>query len=132
VIAMILLVVLGTLIDIIHKKNVKYFFDNAKKAKKNAQVELSTAKRTSVILKTVAHDIATTAELGRGKRRVAHVMGMYGTIIFWACSAILIFSYSSAGIETPSSITTLWHAGAILTCLGGYWFWFFFKSRCIS
>jgi hypothetical protein len=34
VIAMILLVVLGTLIDIIHKKNVKYFFDNAKKAKK--------------------------------------------------------------------------------------------------
>ena len=34
VIAMILLVVLGTLVDIIHKKNVKYFFDNAKKAKK--------------------------------------------------------------------------------------------------
>ena len=51
-------------------KNVKYFFDNAKKAKKNAQIELTTAKRTSVILKTVAHDIATTAELGRGKRRI--------------------------------------------------------------
>ena len=132
VIAMILLVVLGTLIDIIHKKNVKYFFDNAKKAKKNAQVELSTAKRTSVILKTVAHDIATTAELGRGKRRVAHVMGMYGTIIFWACSAILIFSYSSVGIETPSSITTLWHAGAILTCLGGYWFWFFLRVDVLA
>ena len=132
VIAMILLVVLGTLVDIIHKKNVKYFFDNAKKAKKNAQVELSTAKRTSVILKTVAHDIATTAELGRGKRRVAHVMGMYGTIIFWACSAILIFSYSSAGIETPSSITTLWHAGAILTCLGGYWFWFFLRVDVLA
>ena len=46
VLAMILLVALGTLIDIIHKKNVKYFFDNAKKAKKNAQIELSTAKRT--------------------------------------------------------------------------------------
>ena len=132
VIAMILLVALGTLIDIIHKKNVKYFFDNAKKAKKNAQIELSTAKRTSVILKTVAHDIATTAELGRGKRRVAHVMGMYGTIIFWACSAILIFSYSSAGIETPSSITTLWHAGAILTCLGGYWFWFFLRVDVLA
>ena len=126
-IAMIVLVAVGTIMDIIHKKNVKYFFDNAKKAKKNAQIELSTAKRTSVILKTVAHDIATTAELGRGKRRVAHVMGMYGTIIFWACSAILIFSYSSAGVETPSSITILWHVGAILTCLGGYWFWFFLR-----
>ena len=67
VVAMIILVALGTLIDIIHKKNVKYFFDNAKKAKKNALIELSTAKRTSVILKTVAHDIATTAELGEEK-----------------------------------------------------------------
>ena len=52
---------------------------------------------------------------------------MYGTIIFWVCSAILIFSYSSAGIETPSTLTALWHTGAILTCLGGYWFWFFLR-----
>ena len=34
VILMIGLVALGTLMDIIHKKNVKYFFNNAKKAKK--------------------------------------------------------------------------------------------------
>jgi len=34
VIVMGLLVVLGTVLDIIHKKNVKYFFENAKKAKK--------------------------------------------------------------------------------------------------
>jgi hypothetical protein len=34
VILMIFFVVLGTVLDIIHKKNVKYFFENAKKAKK--------------------------------------------------------------------------------------------------
>ena len=34
VIAMVALVILGTLLDIVHKKNVKYFFNNAKKAKK--------------------------------------------------------------------------------------------------
>ena len=62
-----------------------------KKQKKMQKLNLSTAKRTSVILKTVAHDIATTAELGRGKRRVAHVMGMYGTIIFWACFSFTNF-----------------------------------------
>ena len=116
VLAMAALTLIGVLVDIIHKKNVKYFFDNAKKAKKNAKIELSTGKRTAVILKTVAHDIATTAELGWGKRRLAHVLGMYGTIIFWISSAILIFSYSSVGIETPSSLTALWHIGAILTC----------------
>ena len=132
VIAMILLVIISTALDMLHKKNVIYFFRNAKKAKKFAKIELSASKKTAVILKTVAHDIATTAELGRGKRRVAHVMGMYGTIIFWICSAILIFSYSSAGIETPTSLTTLWHAGAILTCLGGYWFWFFLRVDVLA
>ena len=132
VIIMVAFVIIGTLIDIIHKKNVKYFFNNAKKAKLNAKVELSTGKRTAVILKTVAHDIATTAELGRGKRRVAHVLGMYGTIIFWITSALLIFSFPTSGSTTPSSITIMWHAGAIITCLGGYWFWFFLRVDVLA
>ena len=37
VITMIGLVILGTVLDMIHKKNVKYFFNNAKKAKKKRQ-----------------------------------------------------------------------------------------------
>ncbi len=126
-IVMIGLVALGTIMDIIHKKNVKYFFNNAKKAKKNAKVELTTSQRTSVILKTVAHDIATTSELGKGKRRIAHVLGMYGTIIFWVTSVLMIFSYPTAGTDTPESVTLMWHLGAVLTCLGGFWFWFFLR-----
>ena len=83
VIAMAGLVIIGTLLDIIHKKNVKYFFENAKKAKKNAKIQLTTSQKTSVILKTVASDIATTSELGRGKRRAAHLLGMYGTCLLY-------------------------------------------------
>ena len=131
-IAMIALVAIGTLIDIIHKKNVKYFFDNAKKAKKSAKIQLTSGQRTSVILKTVVHDIATTAELGRGKRRVAHVLGMYGTIIFWVTSVILIFSFPTAGSSTPSSLTIMWHVGAIMTCLGGFWFWLFLRVDVLA
>ena len=129
---MIGLVALGTIMDIIHKKNVKYFFDNAKKAKKNAKVQLTASQKTSVILKTVAHDIATTAELGWGKRRISHVLGMYGTIIFWITSALLIFLFPTAGSSTPSSITIMWHVGAIITCLGGYWFWFFLRVDVLA
>jgi len=132
VIAMIGLVVIGTLLDIIHKKNVKYFFNNAKKAKKSAKVQLTSAQRTSVILKTIAHDIATTSELGRGKRRIAHVLGMYGTIIFWLTSVLMIFSFPLAGADTPSSLTIMWHVGGIMTCLGGYWFWFFLRVDVYS
>ena len=40
VILMIILVVLGTFLDIIHKKNVKYFFLNAKNAKDKAKKTL--------------------------------------------------------------------------------------------
>jgi hypothetical protein len=126
VILMVLLIIIGTGLDMLHKKNVVYFFRNAKKAKKSATTVLSTGKKTAVILKTVAHDIATTSELGMGKRRIAHVLGMYGTIIFWITSVILIFSYTD-GSTAPTYLTLAWHAGAILTCIGGYWFWFFLR-----
>jgi|TARA_Y100000817_G_scaffold60610_1_gene45345 hypothetical protein len=126
VIAMILMVIISTALDMIHKKNVIYFFRNAKKAKKSAKTELSTGKKTAVILKTVAQDIATTSELGMGKRRLAHVLGMYGTILFWITSVLLIFKYTD-GVTAPNYITSLWHIGAIMTCVGGYWFWFFLR-----
>ena len=46
VIAMISLVIIGTIMDMIHKKNVKYFFQNAKKAKLQAKREVSTGEKT--------------------------------------------------------------------------------------
>ena len=126
VISMLLLVVLSTALDMLHKKNVVYFFRNAKKAKKSAKIDLSVGKKTAVILKTVAHDIGTTSELGMGKRRLAHVLGMYGTILFWLASVILIFKYTG-GLDAPNYLTMMWHIGAFMTCLGGYWFWFFLR-----
>ena len=125
-VAMVLLIVVGVGLDMLHKKNVVYFFRNAKKAKKSAKEELNVGKKTAVILQTVVHDIATTSELGMGKRRLAHVLGMYGTILFWIGSAVLIFKYSNVA-QAPSLITIIWHVGAIMTCIGGYWFWFFLR-----
>ena len=131
-ILMVGLVILGTLMDIIHKKNVKYFFNNAKKAKKSATRELGTGERVSVIAKTVVYDIGTTSELGAGKRRVAHLLGMYGTILFWVASVVMIFFYASTSSSTPSLWPILWHAGAIMTVLGGAWFWFFLRVDVYS
>ena len=102
VIGMGILVFVGTLIDIIHKKNVKYFFSNAKKAKQSATKKLSTGEKTSVVIKTIATDVLTTAELGAGKRRTAHLLGMYGTILFWVTSVVMIFCYSTTNSVTPT------------------------------
>jgi len=131
-IVMVVLVVAGTLVDIIHKKNVKYFFENAKKAKKSATRELGTVERASIIAKTVVYDIGTTSELGAGKRRVAHLLGMYGTILFWVASVVMIFCYSSPSSNTPSVWPIIWHTGAIMTVLGGCWFWFFLRVDVYS
>ena len=132
VIVMIGLIVVGTVMDIIHKKNVKYFFNNAKKAKKSATRELGTAERVSIIAKTVVYDIGTTSELGAGKRRVAHLLGMYGTVLFWVASVVMIFFYASTSSNTPSVWPILWHVGAIMTVLGGAWFWFFLRVDVYS
>ena len=132
VIVMGLLVVLGTLLDIIHKKNVKYFFENAKKAKKSAKKTLTTGEKTAVVIKTITSDIATTSELGAGKRRAAHLLGMYGTILFWVGSVIMIFCYASPTSDTPLIWPIIWHMGAIMTFLGGFWFWLFLRVDVYS
>ena len=126
IVAMIILIALGTIIQMIHHKNLTYFFNNAKKAKLSATKELGLGEKTSIIAKTTVVDIGTTSELGFGKRRLAHVLGMYGTILFWISSVILIFNYSD-GSTAPSYLALMWHVGALMTCLGGYWFWFFLR-----
>jgi len=132
VIVMAILVVVGTLLDIIHKKNVKYFFNNAKKAKLSATKTLSAGEKISVISKTIVSDIATTSELGAGKRRAAHLLGMYGTVLFWIGSVIMIFCYATPSSDTPSVWPIIWHVGAIMTVLGGSWFWFFLRVDVYS
>ena len=91
IIAMVVLIAAGTIIQMIHHKNLTYFFNNAKKAKLSATKELGIGEKTSVIAKTAIVDIGTTSELGFGKRRLAHVLDMYGTILFWVSSAVLVF-----------------------------------------
>ena len=127
VVLMVVLVVVGTFFEMLHKKNFTYFFQNAKKAKLSATKTLGVGEKASIVIKTVATDVLSTAELGAGQRRIAHVFGMWGTILFWATSAIMIFCYSTIESETPLIYPLLWHLGAIMTCVGGYWFWFFLR-----
>ena len=42
---------IGTFMDILHKKNVKYFFQNAKKAKNKLKENFRIGEKTSIYLK---------------------------------------------------------------------------------
>jgi len=101
IVLMVILVVVGTFFEMLHKKNFTYFFQNAKKAKQSATKILGVGEKTSIVIKTVATDVLTTAELGVGQRRIAHVLGMWGTILFWVTSTIMIFCYSTTELKHP-------------------------------
>ena len=125
VITMVLLVAGGTVLDMIHKKSALYFFKNAEKAKAEASRSISGGEKVSIAIKTIAEDVLTSAEFCNPVRRIAHLLTMYGFIIFAATTAIMIFGYS--GADTPAILPVLWHAGALMLCVGGYWFWFFIR-----
>ena len=125
VVAMILLVVGGTILDTIHKKSAKYFFENAKKAEKNARRSVSSGEKMGLAIQTVTNEVLTSSEFANPQRRISHLFTMYGFIIFVVATAVLIFVHptsASAGIWP-----LLWHLGAAMLCFGGYWFWFFIR-----
>ena len=47
---MVIFTVGGVILDMMHKKNVKFFFNNAKKAKLSATKSVSTGEKTAIIL----------------------------------------------------------------------------------
>lgn len=124
VVLMILLVIGGTVLDMMHKQSAKYFFANSKKAQDGAKRKVGGGKKAGLAVKTVANEVLTSSEFCNSKRRLSHLMTMYGFIVFVVTSAILIFKYTGSGAEAPGLIGFLWHLGALSLCVGGYWFWF--------
>ena len=125
VILMILLVIGGTIIDMIHKKSAQYFFENSKKQEKNAKRTVSGGEKAGAAVSVLLNEVLTSAEFANPQRRLSHLFTMYGFIIFVVSTAVLIFGYptsADAGIWG-----TLWHLGAASLALGGYWFWFFIR-----
>ncbi len=125
VILMAILVAGGTLLDTIHKKSAQYFFENSEKQKKMASREVSGGEKVGIAVKTVAVDVLTSAEFCNQKRRVAHLLTMYGFILFVVSTAVMIFGYADSA--NAAAWPLLWHLGALMVCVGGYWFWFFIR-----
>jgi len=121
VIVMFIFVVGGTILDMLHKKSAQYFFENAKKAEKAAKRTVSGGEKASMAIQTVTSEVLTSSEFANPKRRLSHLLTMYGFIIFVATTVIMIFSGAEA---TAKIVPVLWHIGALMLCVGGYWFWF--------
>ena len=73
------------------------------------------------------YEALTSGEFCDPRRRLAHLLTMYGFLAYVITTIILVFVYPTADTPAPVVLTALWHIGALMICIGGYWFWFFIR-----
>ena len=127
VIIMVLFVIGGTIFDVIHKRSAAFFFNKSKEAEAARKREVGGGEKMGIAIKTVAEDVLTSAEFCNANRRIAHLLGMYGFVLFILASAMMVFKYPTPEMATPVIWPLMWHIGALMVCVGGYWFWFFIR-----
>jgi len=125
VVLMIVLVAAGTLFDIVHKGSAKYFFANWRKSRSKGtpQVELA-----SIALQTAVVDVLASGEFCNARRRVAHLLTMYGFVLYVVTTAVMVFRYATPATPGPDVWPVLWWIGGLMILVGGYWFWFFIRA----
>jgi len=121
VVLMIILVVAGTLFDILHKGSAKYFFANWRRSKSNAQ-QLGGGELVSIAVQTAVVDVLASGEFCNVRRRIAHLLTMYGFVLYVVATIAMVF-----GNPTTDLWPQLWGIGGLLVLVGGYWFWFFIR-----
>ncbi len=124
---MIFLVAAGTLFDIVHKGSAKYFFRNWGKSKAKGAKQLGSGDLAAIAVQTVAVDVLASGEFCNPHRRIAHLLGMYGFVFYVLATVVMVFGYPTPATPTPGLWSFLWWVGALMVCVGGYWFWFFIR-----
>ena len=124
---MILCVVVGTLFDIIHNKSAKYFFANWRNAQEKGSRKVGGGEIVTLGVQTAVVEVATSGEFCNPQRRAAHLLTMYGFIAYIVATVVMVFGYPTPASSVPVIWPTLWTLGALLVCVGGYWFWFFIR-----
>jgi len=127
VVLMIVLVAAGTVFDIVHKGSARYFFDNWRKSRSKGSQQVGGGEMVSLAVKTGLVDVLASGEFCNARRRVAHLLTMYGFLIYVVTTAVMVFGYPTPAAPTPGILPLLWWVGGLMICVGGYWFWFFIR-----
>lgn len=126
IVIMVVLVAAGTLFDILHKGSARYFLDNLRRSKNKAR-QLGSAELMTIAVQTAVVDVLASGEFCNARRRVAHLLTMYGFVIHVVTTSIMVFVYPTLVTQTPAIVPQLWWIGGLMVLAGGYWFWFFIR-----
>jgi hypothetical protein len=127
VVIMILLVAAGTLFDVVHKGSAKYFFASWRNSRTKGSKQVGGGELVSLAIQTGLVDVLASGEFCNARRRVAHLLTMYGFVAHFVTTAVMVFGYPTPATPTPAILPQLWWIGGLMVCLGGYWFWFFIR-----
>ena len=128
VVLMTVLVVGGTLFDVLHKKSAKFFFRDWRNARNRSSKQIGARRIMSLAIRTFCVEVLTSAEFCTVRRRISHLLMMYGFLAYVVACAIMVIGYPSPDDPAPAILPLLWHVGALMVCAGGYWFWFFIRA----
>jgi hypothetical protein len=122
VVVMFVLVVAGTLFDVVHKGSAKYFFRNMRKSKAKGARPVGGGELVSIAVQTAVVDVLASGEFCNPRRRIAHLLGMYGFVLYVLATVVMVFDPAASALWAQ-----LWWLGGLMVCVGGYWFWFFIR-----
>ena len=127
VVVMIVLVVAGTLFDVLHKRSARYFFNNWRNTRNKGTRRVGGGRIASLAVQAAVVDGLASGEFCNARRRIAHLLTMYGFLAYVVTTVIMVFWYSTPATPAPAILPGLWYIGVLMVCLGGYWFWFFIR-----
>ena len=127
VVVMIVLVLAGTVYDTLHKKSAQYFFANWRNATRTGSRRIGAGEMVSLAVRTLVVEGLMSGEFCNLRRRVAHLLTMYGFLAFVLATALMVLLYPTPATPAPAILPQLWYLGAVMVCVGGYWFWFFIR-----
>lgn len=130
IILMIIAVAIGTAFDLLHGKKAKFFLQERQRAKAAAKRQLSTVDMAAIATRTLVNDIATFGEFCNSHRRISHVLMFYGFVLYLITTIVMVFVYPT-DTRTPVVLPILWNIGALMTLVGGYWFFFFLRVNVV-
>ena len=114
VVVMAFLVAGGTLFDIMHKKSATYFFNSWRNSTNKAKQQVGGGEMVAIAVQTAVVDVMASGEFCNMRRRVAHLLTMYGFVIYVVTTVIMVFVYPTPAAPTPANLPTLWYIGALM------------------
>jgi hypothetical protein len=130
IILMVLAVAIGTAFDLLRDKKLTFFLQERQRTKAAARQPLGSADVAAIAARALAHDIATFGEFCNQQRRISHALMFYGFVTYLVTTVAMVFAYPT-DTHPPVALPVLWNLGALMTLVGGYWFFFFLRVNVV-